>query len=95
MKRITDTNTFDRAAETFVSSVNSILEENVPRARESPYAKRWWTRELTELQADFTRKRNRITTLRRRGDDTTTMREIAHYARREYLDEVDRQKRQH
>jgi hypothetical protein len=23
------------------------------------------------------------------------MREIAHYARREYLDEVDRQKRQH
>jgi hypothetical protein len=40
MKRITDTNTFDRAAEILVSSVNSILEENVPRARESPYAKR-------------------------------------------------------
>jgi hypothetical protein len=30
MKRITDTNTFDRAAEIFVSSVNPILEENVP-----------------------------------------------------------------
>ncbi|KAM0712557.1 hypothetical protein Q7P35_000003 [Cladosporium inversicolor] len=95
MKRITDTNTFDRAAEIFVSSVNSILEENFPRARESLYAKRWWTRELTQLRADFTRKRNRITTLRQRGDDTTTMREIAYQARRIYLEEVDRQKRQH
>ena len=95
MKRITDTNTFDRAAEIFVSSVNSILEENVPRAKESPYAKRWWTRELTQLRADFTRKRNRVTTMRRRGDDTTMMREMVHQARRLYLDEVDIQKRQH
>ena len=33
--------------------------------------------------------------MRWRGDDTTIMREIVHQARRSYLDEVDRQKRQH
>jgi hypothetical protein len=78
-----------------VDSLNVILEEHVPRAKESPYAKRWWTEELSLLRADFTIKRNRITTLRRRGEDTAQARETAHLARRLYLDAIDMQKKQH
>jgi len=95
MKTITDTTTLDRLAGILVNRINKVLEEHVPRAKESPYAKRWWSEELSSLRADFTAKRNRITTLRRRGEDTTQAREIASVARRTYLDEIDRQKKQH
>jgi hypothetical protein len=78
-----------------VNGINGVLEEYVSRAKESPYAKRWWSKELLILRADFTVKRNRITTLRRRDEDTTQAREIASTARRTYLDEIDRQKKQH
>jgi hypothetical protein len=70
MKTITDTATFDRAAGILVNGINRVLEEHVSRAKESPYAKRWWSKELSILRTDFTVKRNRITTLRRRGEDT-------------------------
>jgi hypothetical protein len=78
-----------------VNRINGVLEEHVSRAKELPYAKRWWSKELSILRADFTVKRNRITTLRRRDEDTTQAREIASATRRTYLDEIDRQKKQH
>ena len=37
----------DQAAEDLVGLVNTTLEEMVPRAKPSPYAKRWWTKELS------------------------------------------------
>jgi hypothetical protein len=61
----------DQEAEIPVDKINTVLEGSVPRVRESPYAKRWWTRGLTGLRIELTRKRNHITTLRRRGEDTT------------------------
>jgi hypothetical protein len=94
-KRITDAWLLDEAAETFLNGINVILEEHVPRARESPYAKRWWTKELSTLRKDYTILRNRITTLRQRGEDTTQARMVAHPARRTYLDEIDKQRKQH
>jgi len=51
--------------------------------------KRWWSEEPSILRTDFAAKRNRITTLRQRGEDTTQAREIASVARRTYLDEID------
>ena len=95
MKAITDTTALDRIAGLLIDVINEVLEEHVARAKESPYAKRWWSEELSTLRTDFTAKRNRITTLRRRGEDTTQAREIASVARRTYLDEIDRQKKQH
>jgi hypothetical protein len=92
---ITDAWLLHEAAETFLNGINAILEEHVPRARKSPYAKRWWTKELSTLRKDYTILRNRITTLRRRGEDTTQARRVAHMARRTYLDEIDKQKKQH
>jgi len=73
-----------------VDGINRVLEEHVSRAKELPYVKRWWSKELLILRADFTVKRNRITTLRRRDEDTTQAREIASTARRTYLNEIDR-----
>jgi hypothetical protein len=95
MRQITSTDMFERAAEAFDTVINNTLEEHVPRAKESPYAKRWWLRELTLLRQDYTLKRNRATTLRRRGESTTLAREASHAARRVYLDEIDKQKKQH
>lgn len=93
--RTTNRHLLDFAASLFTSQVNSVLEEEVPRARPSPYAKRWWTRDLSALRDDFTTKRNRVTVLRRRGDDTTGARLAAHMARRLYHDAIDRQKKKH
>jgi hypothetical protein len=61
----------DQEAKTFVDKIDTVLKESVLRAKESPYVKRWWTPDLTRLRTEFSRKRNRITTLRRRGEDTT------------------------
>jgi hypothetical protein len=41
MKEITDVDTFERASGVFVNGINAVLEDHVPRARESLYAKRW------------------------------------------------------
>jgi hypothetical protein len=95
MKKITSTIVFEQAAECFNEVINAILEEHVPRAKESPYVKRWWLKDLTLLRQDYILKRNKATTLRRRGEDTTLAREASYAARRVYLDEIDKQKKQH
>jgi hypothetical protein len=95
MRQITSTDTFERAIGAFETIINNTLEEHVPRAKESLYAKRWWSKELTLLRRNYTSKRNRVTILRRRGEYTTSARESSHIARRIYLDEIDRQKKQH
>lgn len=51
------------------AAVNEVLEEHVERARPSPYAKRWWTDELKSLRLSLSAARNRLTTIRRRGED--------------------------
>jgi len=40
MRQITSTDTFERAIGAFETIINNTLEEYVPRAKESPYAKR-------------------------------------------------------
>jgi hypothetical protein len=70
MMKITDTTTLDRIAGILLNGIRAVLGEHVSRAEESPYAKRRWSRELSTLRTDFTTKRNRITTLSRRGEDT-------------------------
>jgi hypothetical protein len=71
MKEITNTQALDHAAGIFLNGINTILEEQVSRAKESLYAKRWWTKGLSALRSRFTNKRNRVISLRRRGEDTT------------------------
>jgi hypothetical protein len=95
LSRIPDPNLLDIAASSFTNQVDTVLEEEVPKAKASPYAKRWWTKELAVLRDGFTEKRNRITKMRRRGEDVTEAIRAADTARRTYHDEIDRQKKQH
>jgi len=74
MKKIADTAILDQVAGVLFNWINAVLKESVSRAKESPYAKRLWSKKLSILQADFTEKRNTITTLGRRGEDTTPAR---------------------
>ena len=85
----------EREAECTITTITQVLEELVPRARESPYNKRWWTRELTGLRDEHTTRRNRVTTRRRRGEDIERARKLADSARRSFHNTIDRQKRDH
>jgi hypothetical protein len=76
-------------------TITQVLEELVPRAKKSPYNKWWWTRELIGLRDEFTARRNRVTTLRRSGEDTKRARKLADSARRTFHNVIDRQKQDH
>jgi hypothetical protein len=71
LSRIIEPELLDFAASSFTDQVEAVLEEEVPRAKASPYAKRWWTEELLMLRDNLTMKRNRMTSMRRQGEDVT------------------------
>jgi hypothetical protein len=64
MENKTDVDTFEWAVGVFVNGINAVIEDHVLKARESPYAKRRWSKDLTLLQRDYAFKRNSVTTLR-------------------------------
>lgn len=88
-------NQLDQAAEDLVALVNTTLEDMIPRAKPSPYAKRWWTKELLQLRHQLTVLRNQVTTLRRRNQDTTYTRQLIHQAWKTYFNKIEQQKAIH
>lgn len=50
-----------------LSVVQKAVDNHVPIAKPSQYAKRWWTEDLTKLRKDYTRLRNQAARLRRQG----------------------------
>jgi hypothetical protein len=95
LSRIVEPDLLDFAASSFTDQVEAVLEEEVPRAKASPYAKRWWTEELSMLRDNLTIKRNRVTSMRRQGEDVTEAIRATQTTRRLYHDEINRQKKQH
>ena len=61
----------DEETEYFTATVTAIIQMHTPRARPSPYAKRWWSVELTMLRQSVTLLRNRAHTAIRQGEDTS------------------------
>jgi hypothetical protein len=55
----------DEMAGRLTGWVNKVLEAHCPRARPSPYMKRWWNEDLTALRKSYTHWRNRACALRR------------------------------
>lgn len=43
---------------TLVDIINEVIDEEVPASKPSPFAKRWWTKELTELKKEKNRLSN-------------------------------------
>jgi len=95
LSRIVEPELLDFAASSFTDQVEAVLEEGVPRAKASPYAKRWWTKELSMLRDDLTMELNRVTNMRRQGEDVTEAIRATQTTRRLYHDEINRQKKQH
>jgi hypothetical protein len=71
LSRIVEPDLLDFVASSFTDQIEAVLEEEVPRAKASLYAKRWWTEELSMLRDNLTLKRNRVISMRRRGEDVT------------------------
>ncbi|KFZ24768.1 hypothetical protein V502_00753, partial [Pseudogymnoascus sp. VKM F-4520 (FW-2644)] len=51
----------EQAASQLETAVQQALEKNIPIPRAFPYPKRWWTRELTDLQKEYNFQRNQWT----------------------------------
>jgi hypothetical protein len=66
-----------------------------PKAKPSPYAKRWWTKDLTKLRRVYTHFRNRARTTCRAGVENAELERQAREAAKEYHDAIRRQKRAH
>ena len=71
------------------------LQEKIPPPKAFPYAKRWWSQELTNLRKEYNYLRNQWTTAKRRGDFNPLLRTAMIKANRVYLTQIARQKKNH
>jgi hypothetical protein len=76
-------------------AVTEAVEALTPKAKPSPYAKRWWTTDLTNLRRTYTHWRNRARTKRRNRTIQPDLEQQARMARKEYHDAIRKQKRTH
>ncbi|KAM4061699.1 endonuclease-reverse transcriptase domain-containing protein [Hirsutella rhossiliensis] len=60
-----------------------------------PYAKRWWTKDLTQLRRTYTYWRNQARAQRRAGQSRPDLEQRAKEAAKEYHDNLRRQKKAH
>jgi hypothetical protein len=59
-----------------------------PEAKPTPYAKRWWIRDLTKLRQVYTCRRNRPAAQRRGGEALPALEQQARAAAKEYYDAI-------
>ena len=87
--------TVQSRTDTLMSAVLEAVHALTPKARPSPYAKRWWTTDLTQLRRIYTRWRNRARSERRAGRLVAGLEETAKAAARQYHDAIRQQKKKH
>jgi endonuclease/exonuclease/phosphatase family metal-dependent hydrolase len=69
------------------------IHELTPRAQPVPYAKRWWTKDLTRLRRVYTFWRNQARAQRRAGQVRPDLERRAKEASKEYQDAIRKQKK--
>ncbi|RYP13221.1 hypothetical protein DL766_009878 [Monosporascus sp. MC13-8B] len=87
--------TIQQRTDTLMSAVLEAVHALTPKARPSPYAKRWWTTDLTQLRRIYTYWRNRARSERRAGRTITGLEETAKAAAKQYHDAIRQQKKKH
>ncbi|KAG6979443.1 putative RNA-directed DNA polymerase from transposon X-element [Fusarium oxysporum f. sp. conglutinans] len=65
------------------------------RAKPSPYAKRWWTNDFTQLRHVYTYWRNRARAARRAGQNSVVLEDTANASAKQYHDAVRQRKNSH
>jgi ribosomal protein S9 len=78
-----------------MTAVSEAIHALTPKARPSPYAKRWWTTDLTQLRRIYTYWRNRARTQRRAGSISPELEQQAQNASEEYHEAIRKQKKAH
>ena len=66
-----------------------------PKAKPSPYAKKWWTSDLTLLRQNYTYQRNQARAKRRAGWPSPELERHAKEAAKEYHNAIKLQKKSH
>lgn len=84
-----------RQADRLMKVVLDAVSTLTPRAEPSPYAKRWWTKDLTKLRCVYTYWRNRARAQRRGGEALPELERQARAAAKEYHDAIRKQQRLH
>ncbi|KAM4067345.1 endonuclease-reverse transcriptase domain-containing protein [Hirsutella rhossiliensis] len=82
-------------ADQLMRVVTKVLHDLTPRAQPPPYAKRWWTKDLTRLRRTYTYWRNQARAQRRVGQSRPDLEQRAKEAAKEYHDNVRSQKKTH
>jgi hypothetical protein len=82
-------------ADQLMRVVTEVLHDLTPRAQPPPYAKRWWTKDLTRLRQTYTYWRNQARAQRRAGQPQQDLEQRAKDAAKEYHDNVRKQKKSH
>ncbi len=87
--------TVQSKTDTLMSAVLEAVHALTPKARPWPYAKRWWTSDLTQLRRIYTYWRNRARSERRAGQIIAGLEETAKAAAKQYHDAIRQQKKKH
>ncbi|KJZ69825.1 hypothetical protein HIM_10778 [Hirsutella minnesotensis 3608] len=71
------------------------IDDLIPREKPTPYAKRWWSRDLTQLRRSYTFWRNQARSQRRATHACPDLERRAKEAAKEYHDAIRRQRKSH
>ncbi|EAQ88476.1 hypothetical protein CHGG_05095 [Chaetomium globosum CBS 148.51] len=87
--------TVPQQTDRLMAAVTEAVYGLTPKAKPSPYAKRWWTTDLTRLRQTYTFWRNQARSRRRIGQTAPELEQRARMAAKEYHDAIRRQKSSH
>ncbi|KZL68744.1 reverse transcriptase, partial [Colletotrichum incanum] len=87
--------TVQQKTDRLMAVVTEAIHALTPKAKPSPYSKRWWTTDLTQLRRIYTYWRNRARAERRAGRAMADLEEKAKAASKQYHDAIRQQKRKH
>jgi len=87
--------TVQQMTDRLMAAVLEAVHALTPKARPSPYTKRWWTTDLTQLRRIHTYWRNRARTERRAGWTRADLEDMAKGASKQYHNAIRQQKKKH
>jgi hypothetical protein len=87
--------TVQQKTDRLMAAVLEAVHALTPKARPSPYAKRWWTTDLTQLRRIYTYWRNRARSERRAGRTRPELEDMAKGASKQYHNAIRQQKKKH